>query len=87
MVPDKLKDAVRARPFMPFELRMPDGRSLPVPSPEMIFLIPDSRLIIVAQSGGRFNVVDSFLVTDLEYRSMPNVDPGVAGTPQTSPAA
>ena len=87
MVPERLKDAVKARPFIPFDLRMPDGRALPVPSPEMVFLIPDSRMIVVAGSGGRFNVVDTFLVTDLEYRTMPPPGPNGTQSPYTSPIA
>jgi hypothetical protein len=75
MVPERVRDAIRARPFVPFDLRMPDGRSLPVPSPEMVFLIPESRLMVIAGAGGRFNVVDTFLVTDLEYRSLPPAGP------------
>ena len=87
MMSETVRAAVQARPFVPFGLRMPDGRLVHVPSPECAFLVPNSRNIVVAQSAGTFNVIDMFLVTDLEYRTMPNTDTGSAGSPQVSPAA
>jgi hypothetical protein len=87
MMSETIRAAVKTRPFIPFGLRMPDGRLVHVPSPECIFLVPESRNLVVAQSAGTFNVIDMFLVTDLEYRTMPNVGPGPAGTPEVSPAA
>jgi hypothetical protein len=64
---DSLHEAWTARPFRPFALHLPDGRSLDVPHPEFLSISPNGRLVVVYRGEGA-HVVDLLLVSDLEYR-------------------
>jgi hypothetical protein len=55
-----------AQPFVPFDLRLGDGKRLPVMHPEMLAYAPKSRLATVYFTDGSFEIVDLLLVTGLE---------------------
>lgn len=67
MTGEALKNRLIEQPFRGFALRMPDGRTLPVPHPEFISLEPDAeRSAIVWKGDGGYWTVDLELVSDLE---------------------
>jgi hypothetical protein len=66
---EQIKAASQAEPFKPFILHLADGRELPVPRREFLYLFPSGRTILVHQPDESFNIVDSLLVTDLEFKS------------------
>ena len=67
MTGEALKDRLHERPFRGFGLRMPDGRLLPVPHPELISIDPEEeRIAIVWKGRGGYWTVDLELVSDLE---------------------
>jgi hypothetical protein len=64
---DALREKLNAEPFEPFQMRMPDGRSLRVPHPEFVSLAPSGRIAIIWKGEGeRYSTVDPLLVSDLE---------------------
>ena len=69
MTIEQLRKAHQARPFSPFEIHMADGRSLTVPHPEMLMVLPPGRTIMVAKGEEDYEVVDLLLVTSLERRT------------------
>jgi hypothetical protein len=71
---EQIKAASRAEPFRPFVLHLADGRELPVPHREFLYLFPSGRTVLVAQPDESFNIVDSLLVTDLEFKSAPTAN-------------
>jgi hypothetical protein len=64
---EALKDRLHEQPFRGFALRMPHGRTLPVPHPEFISIEPDEeRIAIVWKGNGGYWTVDLELVSELE---------------------
>ena len=63
------------QPFRPFTMHLADGRELAVRHREFVALSPSGRTVIVYQPDDSFNVVDVFLVTDLEVKADSASDP------------
>src|SRR5690349_18864721 len=71
---EQLRTTQRAEPFMPFTLRLADGRSYRVNHPDFISSHPQGRTIIVYKpgEGGDFEIIDLLLVVGIEvHRSKP----------------
>lgn len=68
MTAEQLRAMREANPFRPFTIHLADGRTLDVPHRDFISLSPSGRIIIVYQPNDAFNVVDLYLVTDLEVK-------------------
>jgi hypothetical protein len=67
MTRDQIFDAWTARPFVPFRLRLPDGRALFVRHPELMSLAPDRRALFFWDSPTGGHMVDALLVSDVEF--------------------
>ena len=61
----RIREALRRQPFEPFSIRLADGRSLPVPHPEMIAI--GKRRIIVVEADDSWSVVEPLLIVSLDY--------------------
>ncbi len=61
-----IRDLYHAEPFIPFAIRLTDGRSIMVRSREFFAAAPTGRTVTVYQPDGSFNVIDLLLVSDLE---------------------
>ena len=68
MTVEQLREAFNNQPFRPFTLHLADGRSIHVPSREMIMSAPNGRTIVVCVGEDRVNIIDLLLVTDLEFQ-------------------
>jgi hypothetical protein len=68
MTIEKLRKMHQARPFQPFDIHLADGRSLPVPHPEVLAVPPPGRTIGVGLADGTIEIVDLLLVTTLKPR-------------------
>jgi hypothetical protein len=70
-----LRELHEARPFLPFTITLADGRKLPVPHNEFLYLFPSGRGAIVTHPDDRFTLVDILMVTavdvDPKFRSRP----------------
>lgn len=69
MTADQLRAMREANPFRPFTIHLADGRKLDVPHRDFVSLSPSGRIIIVYQPNDAFNIVDLYLVTDLEIKA------------------
>ncbi len=69
MTAEQLRAMREANPFQPFTIHLADGRTLDVPHRDLVSLSPSGRIIIVYQPNDAFNVVDLYLVTDLEIKA------------------
>jgi hypothetical protein len=69
VIVEQIKAASQAEPFRPFVLHLADGRQLPVAHREFVYFFPSGRTVLVAQPDESFNIIDSLLVTDLEFKS------------------
>ena len=64
---EQLRAAYKAEPFAPFVLHLADGREIPVPRRDFLCVFPSGRMVIVIQPDESFNIVDTLLVTDLDF--------------------
>ena len=64
--PDRLRAAVRARPFAPLRLRLADGRVFPVPHPEWISVAPNGRYAVLHTEQSETIQLDMPLIIALE---------------------
>jgi hypothetical protein len=69
MTVEQLRAVREANPFRPFTIHLADGRQLAVPHRDFVSQSPSGRTIIVYRGDESFNVVDLYLVTDLEVQA------------------
>lgn len=65
MTTDQVKEAYRARPFRPFNLHLADGDTIPVKSPEFMWMTPGGRTVFVSQGGDAAEIIDLLLVAKI----------------------
>ncbi len=72
MTIEKLRAAVRTRPFNPFTIVMGDGTRYRVKHPEMVAISPKAErtFIVTDENDEGHAVVDLLLVTALEFGSI-----------------
>ena len=64
----QLRNMHQARPFKPFDIRLADGRSIPVDHPELLAVTSGGRTIGVAVEEDAIEVIDLLLVSSLKPR-------------------
>lgn len=69
MTIEQLRKMHQAQPFLPFDIHLADGRSLPVEHPEFLAITPPGRTIGVGLRDGTIEIVDLLLVTSLKPRA------------------
>ncbi len=62
-----LREALRKQPFEPFEIRLADGRSLPVRHPEFVAL--GKRRIVVLAEDDSWSFIEPLLIVSLDSLS------------------
>ena len=66
MTKEAVHEAVRATPFRPFIVRLADGNSYPVPSPDHASLSPSGRTLIVYGDHDRIKILDVMTITEID---------------------
>jgi hypothetical protein len=79
MTMEQLRKLYDGRPFRPFIIHLADGREIPVHHREYMAIGPQGRTFVVYQPDESLNIIDLYLVTDLEVR--PNGAPPQGATP------
>ncbi len=72
---EQFRTTQRAQPFVPFTIRLADGRHYQVKHPDFVSSHPQGRTVIVYKPGenGDFEIIDLLLVVGLEvHRSKQN---------------
>lgn len=67
MTLERFQEVLRQTPFVPFTIRLADGRGIPVKSREFVASAPVGRTAVVFQPNGKMNIIDLLLVTDLDF--------------------
>jgi hypothetical protein len=74
-----LREALRARPFRPFTIRLTDGRSLPVPHPELVAVAGRTVFVASPAQDESYALVDSVLIVSLDYTAATAPGPNGGG--------
>jgi hypothetical protein len=61
---DSIRKALREQPFRPFELRLVDGRRVPVTDPE--FVAMNQRIVIVTDENSSTKILEPFRIESFE---------------------
>lgn len=61
-----LRELHEARPFVPFEITMADGRKIPVIDNEFLAFFPTGRAAMVTHADDRFTLVDLLMITAVD---------------------
>ena len=72
-----VRDALHSQPFVPFTIRLADGRALPVPHPDFVALTP--RRVIVGAADDTWSVLEPLLIVSLDHAERRQADGGDAG--------
>ena len=78
-----VREALHARPFVPFSLGLADGRALAVPHPDFVALTP--RRVIVGATDDTWSVIEPLLIVSLDHplgRPAGDKDNGEAHRPE-----
>lgn len=59
-----VREILHHQPFEPFQIRLTDGRSLPVQHPDFVALSP--RRVIVTAEDDSWSVIDPYLIVSLD---------------------
>ena len=59
-----IRETLHRTPFVPFSLKLADGRSLPVPHPDFVAIGP--RSIVVVAEDNTWSIVEPLLVVSLD---------------------
>ena len=63
---DVLREFRDAVPFIPFRIRVADGRTFHVPHRDYLSISPTSRTVIVHKKAGGFHTLNSMLITEID---------------------
>lgn len=66
--PEQITSVLKAAPFRPFQFRLADGRSYPVPHPELLVLDPRPRArgaVYFEPEGRSMHLVDLGMISEI----------------------
>lgn len=77
-----VREALNRQPFQPFELRLADGRAVPVRHPDFIAISPNNRRVVVfTPPDDAMSVIEPLLIVSVEYLpGAASVSPGSNGS-------
>jgi len=67
MVPKDLEAFLKAARFRPFDIRLNDGRAIPVPHPDFASLSPNKWELLVWYAGGGCDFIAVGSITSLHF--------------------
>ncbi|MEX2140531.1 MAG: hypothetical protein WD894_14810 [Pirellulales bacterium] len=62
-----VREAIHRQPFKPFEIRLADGRSIPVRHPDFV-AIGQRRIVVIAEDDSS-SIIEPILIVSLDYSS------------------
>jgi hypothetical protein len=82
MTIEQLRRVHQAYPFVPFTIRMADGRSFYIGQREWLAHSPSGRTTVVLQPDDSFSILDLLLMTEVQV--LPTPSNGPPRTPSSS---
>ena len=67
---EQLRDLLRAQPFRPFTIHLPEGRAVQVVHHDFALLSPDGRTLVAYGPDSSFDVIDVMLIARIQVRSL-----------------
>jgi hypothetical protein len=77
---EQLRELLRAQPFRPFTIHLPEGRTVQVVHHDFALLSPDGRTLFAYGPDSSFNLIDVMLIASIQI-----VPPPEGPTPPATP--
>jgi hypothetical protein len=74
-----IRQALQAQPFRPFTIHLTEGRSLPVPHPELVAIAGRTVFVASPAQDESYSLVDSVLIVSLDYAAATAPGPNGGG--------
>jgi hypothetical protein len=71
MKDEEIRRLLRARPFVPFTVHLPEGRSVHVSHPDFALVSPQGRTMLAYEPDESFNMIDVMLIASIEVGPPP----------------
>jgi hypothetical protein len=85
MKAEELRNLLRAQPFQPFVIHLPEGRQVRIAHHDFARLSPNGRTPVAYDADESFNVIDVLLIASIEVGPPPAV-PNEQGSGQPTSA-
>ena len=72
---EEMRNLLRAQPFRPFTIHMPEGPTVQVVHHDFALLSPDGRTLIAYSPDNSFNMIDVMLIASVEVGPPPAAAP------------
>jgi hypothetical protein len=63
---EKIREVLNRNPFLPFSIRMADGRDITIHHPDFVALEPSGTELIAYLPDNSFKIIDLSLVTSID---------------------
>lgn len=70
-----IREAISARPFRPFTVRVADQRSYTIPHPEFVNIGPQNRSLVIWHDDGGASIVDMLMITGIDLPAPEDIPP------------
>ena len=68
---EELRKLLRAQPFRPFTIHLPEGRKVPITHHDFAVMSPDGRTLLAYEPDNSFNMIDVMLIASVEVEPPP----------------
>jgi hypothetical protein len=68
---DEMRNLLRAQPFRPLTIHLPEGRTVQVVHHDFALLSPDGRTLLAYGPDNSFNMIDVMLIASVEVGPPP----------------
>lgn len=68
---EQIRQLLRAQPFRPFTIHLPEGRTVEVFHYDFALLSPDGRTLVVSDREGVMNIIDVMLIASIYLGAPP----------------
>jgi hypothetical protein len=78
---EEMRNLLRAQPFRPFTIHLPEGRTVRVAHHDFALLSPDGRTLLAYEPDNSFNMIDVMLIASVEVGPPPPAPAPTNGPP------
>ena len=79
---ETLQHTVRAQPFRPFVIHLPEGRTVPIVRRDFALLSPNGRTLLAYEPDDSFNMIDVMRISSVQVGPPAAPAGGAAGPPR-----
>jgi hypothetical protein len=63
---EEMRNLLKAQPFQPFVIHLPEGRTVPIARRDFALLSPNGRTLLAYEPDSSFNMIDVMLISSVQ---------------------